>query len=87
MLHIKDAAKLATEFVKEILPTEVHAAITLEEIELDPTGEFWLVTVGLPTGRRTLLSDQMSNLQTARELKVVRIRREDGEVLGLHIRD
>jgi hypothetical protein len=87
MLHIKDAAKLAMGFIEETLPRAIHEAATLEEIELDPTGEYWLVTVGLPTGRRTLLSDQMSNLQAARERKVVRIRREDGEILGLHAED
>jgi hypothetical protein len=83
MINIKEAARLAMDFVKEIYPEDVMSGATVEEIVLDEAGETWLVTVGLLPGQPTLLSDRMSTGHATREFKVIQIRREDGEALGM----
>ncbi len=82
MINIKEAAHQAMDFVSEIYPEAVKSGATVEEIVLDEAGEIWLVTVGLP-GQPTLLSDRMSTGNATRELKVIQVRREDGETLGM----
>lgn len=83
MISIKEAARRAMDFVDEIYDEEVKSGATVEEIVLDEDGEHWLVTVGLLPGQPTLLSDRMSTGHATREFKVIRIRREDGETLGM----
>ena len=83
MINIKEAAHLAMDFVNEIYPEDLKSGATVEEIVLDETGETWLVTVGLLPNQPTLLSDRMSTGHATREFKVIRIRREDGEALGM----
>ncbi len=85
MIDIKEAAHRAMDFVNEIYPEAAKSGATVEEIVLDEAEEAWLVTVGLP-GQAMLLSDRMSTGNAPREFKVIQIRREDGEALGMTVK-
>ena len=45
-MNVKEAAKLAKEYVADLFADEGIANVGLEEIQLGSDGHFWKVTVG-----------------------------------------
>ena len=47
MIEVKEAVKIATDFVNNVLSEEKFDRITLEEVELSEDSSYWYVTIGL----------------------------------------
>lgn len=78
MIDSKDAVKKAKEYLHEIM--DLHIPDTkLEEIEIDESGELWLVTL-------SYFEQDAHSVSFARKYKVLGINRETGEVVSMKIK-
>lgn len=78
MIEAKEAIIKAKEYLANIYNADMNE-MKLEEIEIDDSGEFWNVTISLYT------SDSR-HIEFRKEYKVIKIRKSNGEVLGMKIR-
>jgi hypothetical protein len=88
MIDVKQAVKIATEFVKDVLSSEKIDRITLEEVELDETQSNWYITLAVGTVVRadpfSLLSGKTPELRV--RYKVIKINADSGQVISMKIR-
>ena len=80
-MDVKEAAKLAKEYVAELFKEEGISNVGLEEIELG-AGRFWVVTVGFsrPWDHGGLATITLGNRGLRRSYKVLRIDNQNGNV-------
>jgi hypothetical protein len=87
MIDVKDAVKIAMDFVKNIYTGEKFDRVTLEEVELSDDSPFWYVTLGLG---QVIQTDPFAVLsgggKVSVKYKVFTIHRETGEVISMKIR-
>ena len=83
-MDVKEAAKLAKEYVADLFAEEGIGNVGLEEIELrpEPKGRFWSVTVGFsrPWDHGGLATITLGQKGLRRSYKVLRIEDESGTV-------
>lgn len=79
MIGVKEATEAAAAFARDLYANELDG-VSLEEIELSPTEDQWLVTLGL---RRR---DAILGAVVRPDYKVFRVDRETGAVRGMTIR-
>ena len=85
MLDVKQATKLATDYLTSLYDQQLSTsdAIRLEEVELTEDEKYWLITLSFqsvnPTG--TIF------FPPRREYKVFRINAETGELQSMKIRE
>ena len=83
-MDVKEAAKLAKEYVSDLFAEEGIGNVGLEEIELrpGPSGSFWAVTVGFsrPWDHGGLATITLGQKGLRRSYKVLRIDDEQGTV-------
>lgn len=85
MLSIKDAAKNALNFYKEIYP-DINGEL-IEEVELDETQHYWLITLSFPVENETTSSLRAAlQPKTLRKYKLFKVNAEDGKVESMKIR-
>jgi hypothetical protein len=84
MITVKEAVKIACEFLIEVLEDEQVKEIRLEEVELAEDGRFWEVTLSF-VARATPLAEELG-IFCGREYKVVTVWAEDGNVRSMKIR-
>jgi hypothetical protein len=88
MIDVKQAVKIATDFVNDVLSSEKIDRITFEEVELDEGQSCWYITLGLGTIVKVdpfaVLSGKPSQLHV--RYKVFKIDRGSGEVISMKIR-
>jgi hypothetical protein len=95
-LNVKDAVRVAVEYVKDLLAPDQLSDVRLEEVELSDDGEYWFVTVGfsrpeLQRQRETALTGTailglLRPQALGREYKVVKIHAGSGDVQSMKIR-
>ncbi len=81
MVDVKEAARIAVSFLKEIANIQV-TNVAIEEV--DSYGNEWLITVGYTPPSTTLV--QLSGVER-RVYRIVTISRETGEVTSMKIRE
>ncbi len=81
-MDVKEAAKLAKEYVAELFKEEGISNVGLEEIELGADCRFWVVTVGFsrPWDHGGLATITLGNRGLRRSYKVLRIDNQNGNV-------
>jgi len=86
MLTVQTAARIAIEFIKEMY-AERAVDIRLEEVQYDPEGEAWDVTVSfrVPDSSMSAVTQQLAGREN-RLYKIVSINPNDGQVRGMSIR-
>ena len=85
MLSVRDAAKNALNFYKEIYP-DISGEL-IEEVEFDETRHYWLITLSFPAGfEPTTLSSILQPAKVMRKYKVFKINAEIGNVESMKIR-
>ena len=81
-MDVKEAAKLAKEYVADLFADEEIANVGLEEIQLGSDGRFWKVTVGFsrPWDRSGLATMTYGQKALRRSYKVLQIDKSTGNV-------
>ena len=91
-MNVKEAVKVALEYVSDVFRAESVTNVGLEEVVFDDTRKMWRVTVGFsrpwdypsqPAVLRTLGEPRATPV---RQYKVVLVNAETKEVVGLEIR-
>ena len=96
-INVKDAVRIAVQYVRELYAPEELVDLRLEEVELSGSGKYWFVTLGFsrPEIRREQggMEPAPGSLQTLlrpqaleREYKVVKIHAATGDVQSMKIR-
>ncbi len=83
-----EAVRSAKQVIKEVFADERIGQIRLEEIDFDADRDEWLITVGF-AHRATKRLEFPAEVQpdwTKRSYKVVRLKDEDGEFVGMRDR-
>ena len=95
-LNVKDAVRVAVDYVRDLLSPDQLSDVRLEEVELSDDGDYWFVTVGfsrpevqkqreaVATGSGILGLLRPQTLE--REYKVVKINARSGDVQSMKIR-
>jgi len=78
-IPVKEAARIAREYLQELMPEIPQDDISLEEVE--PGDKEWLVTMGYSDPRRPAFLDR------GRIYKRFRIDALEGQVLSMNIRN
>ena len=81
-MNVKEAAKIAKEYVSDLFADEDIVNVGLEEIQRDQGGGFWIVTVGFsrPWDYGGLAAITYGRKGLRRSYKVLRIHAETGNV-------
>jgi len=86
MISVKEAAKNAYEYMKEIPGYENNENIAVEEVELSEeestAKKYWLITIGYPVGFNILQPTSRS-----KEYKIFKVDADTGEVISMKIRN
>lgn len=85
MLEVKEAVKIATDYIQSLFSERQIPELRLEEVEMSQDSQFWEVTLSFVTREPTAylsLGDAARN----REYKVFRINAENGQVQSMKIR-
>ncbi len=86
MISVKEAAKNAYEYMKEIPGYENNENIAVEEVELSEEEstdkKYWLITIGYPVGFNVLQPTSRS-----KEYKIFKVDSDTGEVISMKIRN
>lgn len=94
-MEVKDAIRVAKDYVQEVFSDESVSNVGLEEVEYEAKDELWKITVGLSrpwNSPRTKAREVLESLQGAytplkRVYKVVTLRDDDGSILSLKNRE
>jgi hypothetical protein len=79
MIDARQAAKVAAQYYEEI--SGERAKLSIEEVEIDDSGDFWLITLGISD-----IYGIGSVGNKVREYKIFKIDAETGEVKSMKIR-
>lgn len=87
MIDVKEAVKIAMDFVKTVFPEEKFDRITLEEVELSEDSSYWYVTIGLG---KIVTEDLFVALAERSKLlvkyKIFKIHHDTGRVVSMKMR-
>ena len=89
-MEVKEAVKVAKDYVTDLLAEEGMTNLGLEEIYFDDQSEIWDVTLGFSrpwNSSRGALSAITGDTLARRAYRVVRVRNSDGQVLSIKKRD
>ena len=81
-MDVKEAAKVAKEYVADLFAEEGISNVGLEEIEMGTDCRFWAVTVGFsrPWDHGGLATMTLGHKSLRRSYKVLRIDNQNGNV-------
>ncbi|MEX6506614.1 hypothetical protein [Jiella sp. M17.18] len=85
-MDVKQAVKIAKDYVNELLAEEGLTNLGLEEIEFDQADRSWNVTLGFSrpwNSMRNGFTALSGNVPPGRSYRVVKVRDEDGQVVSL----
>lgn len=85
MVTVKDAAKIAMEYVIDLVGSENVHDPRIEEVEISDDNAFWLVTVGFFPNAQ-IGGHTLSRPAAKREYKQVKVQASDGAVRAMKIR-
>ena len=86
MIDVKQAARIAKEYMAEMFPPQEIGNLMLEEAELSDDGSSWRVTVSFSEHKGKSAIEAMTGIESKRSYKDLKIRAEDGTVLAMKIR-
>ncbi len=89
-MNVKDAVKMATEYVADIFATENPENIGLEEVFLNEHENMWEVTIGFsrPWDHQKMgILASVQSLNPTRRYKIVKIDNITEEVKSIEIRE
>jgi hypothetical protein len=84
MLTVRDAAKSALNFYKDIYP-DINGEL-IEEVEFDSNRNFWLITLSFPVGFEPQSFSNLLQPKVERKYKIFEINAETGKVESMKIR-
>ena len=86
MLSVRDAARSALSFYKDIYP-DIDGEL-VEEVELDEEKAHWLITLSFPVENNQGLSSLAASFapKIIRQYKIFKIDAQSGEVESMRIR-
>ena len=82
-IKAQEAAKIATEYYKEVTGDYNQPAV--EEVEISEDNKYWLITLGARRSSGDAISDLYG--KTEIEYKVFKIDAQNGNVLSMKIRE
>jgi hypothetical protein len=85
MLEVKEAVRIATEYIQTLYSEKQIPELRLEEVELTPDNQFWEVTLSFVVREPTAYLS-LGDAARTREYKVFRINAETGQVQSMKIR-
>ncbi|MBO1437913.1 hypothetical protein [Meiothermus sp. CFH 77666] len=85
MLEVKEAVKIATEYIQTLFTDKQIPELRLEEVELSPDNQFWEVTLSFVVREPTAYLS-LGDAARTREYKIFRINAETGQVQSMKIR-
>jgi hypothetical protein len=85
MLEVKEAVKIATEYIQTLFGEKQIPELRLEEVELTPDNQFWEVTLSFVVREPTAYLS-LGDAARTREYKIFRINAETGQVQSMKIR-
>jgi hypothetical protein len=85
MLEVKEAVRIATEYIQTLFSEKQIPELRLEEVELTPDNQFWEVTLSFVVREPTAYLS-LGDAARTREYKVFRINAETGQVQSMKIR-
>ncbi len=85
MIDVKEAVKIATEYIQTLFAERQIPELRLEEVELSPDNQFWEVTLSFVVREPTAYLS-LGDAARTREYKVFRINAETGQVQSMKIR-
>ncbi len=89
-MNVKNAVKMAIEYVTDIFDTEQPENIGLEEVFLNEHDNVWEVTIGFSRPwdhQKVGLLASVQNLNPTRQYKIVKIDNDTEEVKSIKIRE
>lgn len=93
IIDVRQAARIARDYVKHVFTDEAISGIQLEEIELSEDEKYWYVTIGFDTNRLAeetsfggIVTYPFGKSKYIRDYKLVTVRASDGEVESVKIR-
>ncbi|GIW30020.1 MAG: hypothetical protein N2313_06260 [Meiothermus ruber] len=85
MLEVKEAVRIATEYIQTLFNEKQIPELRLEEVELTPDNQFWEVTLSFVVREPTAYLS-LGDAARTREYKIFRINAETGQVQSMKIR-
>jgi len=85
MPDVKEAVKVATEYIQTLFTEKQIPDLRLEEVELSPDGKFWDVTLSF-VSRESSPYLSLGEAAKTREYKVFRVNAETAQVQSMKIR-
>ncbi|GIW25354.1 hypothetical protein [Meiothermus sp.] len=85
MLEVKEAVRIATEYIQTLFSERQIPELRLEEVELTPDNQFWEVTLSFVVREPTAYLS-LGDAARTREYKIFRINAETGQVQSMKIR-
>ena len=86
MIDAKEAVRIALDYVRSLYESEEIAHLTLEEVELSPESEFWLVTVSFSAPAAKSPIEAMTAQYGPPTYKVLKLRTDAGQVHSMKMR-
>ncbi len=86
MIDVKEAVRIAMDYVQAVYRPEDISQPLVEEVELSDDGDFWSVTVSFLRAAAKSPIEAMTGQQGTRAYKVLRIQAETGQVHSMKIR-
>lgn len=89
-MNVKDAVKIAIEYVADVFSSENPENLGLEEVVLNEATDEWEITIGFSRPWDYPRPGVMTSMQPQhpkRQYKVVTVEDETGEVKSIKIRD
>lgn len=89
-MNVKEAVKIAIEYVADLFSSEKPENIGLEEVILNENDNSWEVTVGFSRPwdhPKAGIIQTIQSLNPKRQFKVVKVDNESGEVKSIKMRE
>ena len=89
-MEVKEAVKIAIDYIAEVFSDENLSNIGLEEITFDEINDSWNVTVGFSRPWDYQAPGVVAGLQPkqpVREFKIITVSNKDGKVIAIKIRE
>ena len=93
-VSVKDAVRIAVQYVRDLLSDESLSDLRLEEVERSESGDHWLITVGFsrPEPQQSIspitnsIAERLRGRVLNREYRIVKVLAGSGEVQWMKIR-
>jgi hypothetical protein len=89
MIDVKEAVRIAIQYVSDLFEPEKISNLGLEEVVFDESTKAWDVTVGFsrPWNYFSGLAGAFQPTDARRQYKVVRVNADSGNVISVKIRE